>query len=251
MVGASMPPRGRVEGEEKQIQQVEATAADETGREWPDFYLLISRVRELLSLCRCLYRPLQNTRGCLLRVASLLCLFFIATLLVARRRFANYCCDCFAFYLKTARLRFTRRQLGLSARFAQGLFGRIEGSASSREDKGGQGTSKDSYSFRGPFATSGRGIASLACEQGTAHFRRLPKKAKSYRSGSSVTSGTSDNLNSRDRQNAVNGVQHPVQSGTDQFLSSDDCLSEPCSTKATRNEHFAKCFFHILRLADS
>lgn len=50
MVRASMPPRGRDEGEEKQIQQVEATAADETGREWPDFYLLISRVRELLSL---------------------------------------------------------------------------------------------------------------------------------------------------------------------------------------------------------
>lgn len=61
MVGASMPPRGRDEGEEKQIQQVETTAADETGREWPDFYLLISRVRELLSLCRCWYRPLQNT----------------------------------------------------------------------------------------------------------------------------------------------------------------------------------------------
>lgn len=52
----------------------------------------------------------------------------------------------------------------------------------------------------------------------------LPKKAKC-----SVTSRMSDNLNSRDRQNAVNGVQHPVQSGMDQFLSSDDCLSEPCS----------------------
>lgn len=109
VAGASMPPRGRDEGEEKQIQQVEATAADETGREWPDFYLLISRVRELLSLRRCWYRPLQNTCGFLLRVASLLCLFFIAILLVARPRFASYCRDCFAFYLKTARLRFARR----------------------------------------------------------------------------------------------------------------------------------------------
>lgn len=36
------PVGGWDEGEEKQIQQVEATAADESGREWPDFYLLIS-----------------------------------------------------------------------------------------------------------------------------------------------------------------------------------------------------------------
>lgn len=57
-----------------------------------------------------------------------------------------------------------------------------------------------------------------------AHFRGLPKKGKSYRPGSFVTSRMSDNLNSRDRQNAVNGQQHPVQSGTDQFLSSVVCL---------------------------
>lgn len=47
------PVEGWDEGEEKQIQQVEATAADESGREWPDFYLLISRVREFLCIRVC------------------------------------------------------------------------------------------------------------------------------------------------------------------------------------------------------
>lgn len=44
--GGLRPVVCRDEDEETQIQQVEATAADESGREWPDFYLLISRVRE-------------------------------------------------------------------------------------------------------------------------------------------------------------------------------------------------------------
>lgn len=45
------PVPGWDEDEEKQIQQVEATAADESGREWPDFYLLISRARHTLRQC--------------------------------------------------------------------------------------------------------------------------------------------------------------------------------------------------------
>lgn len=47
------PVEGWDGGEEKQIQQVEATAADESGREWPDFYLLISFVREFLCAYVC------------------------------------------------------------------------------------------------------------------------------------------------------------------------------------------------------
>lgn len=55
------PVQGWDEGEEKQIQQVEATAADESGREWPDFYLLISRVREFLCIQVC--ARLSHTLG--------------------------------------------------------------------------------------------------------------------------------------------------------------------------------------------
>lgn len=59
------PVEGWDEGEEKQIQQVEATAADESGREWPDFYLLISRVREF-----CAY---VCARVCLRRYVCVCC----------------------------------------------------------------------------------------------------------------------------------------------------------------------------------